>query len=208
MPSPLPDVDPPTAAPAVPVENGLIDSRWLRETAETTGIPLRVLRAYAASEAAIAVANPACGLSWNTLAGIGRTESIHGAVNGSRIDNNGVARPGIRGIPLDGDGVRRIDDTDGGDLDGDRRWDRAVGPMQFIPTTWERWGPDADGDGRADPQDIDDASLAAGLYLCDSGKTLNAGDGWLRAVLTYNNSAEYARTISRRATDYVDGSAD
>lgn len=203
QPSPLPDVDPPVAASAAPVEDGLVDARWLRETAATTKIPSRALRAYAVAEAAIDVSDPACGLSWNTLAGIGRTESVHGAVNGSRIGDDGVARPDIRGIALDGDGVRRIDDTDGGELDRDRRWDRAVGPMQFIPTTWSRWGADGDRDGRTNPQDIDDASLAAGRYLCESGTSLDSGDGWLRAVLTYNNSADYARTISRTATRYA-----
>ena len=125
-------------------------------------------------------------------------------MNGSRINDDGVARPRIRGVALDGDGVRAISDTDGGDLDGDRTWDRAVGPMQFIPTTWLRWGSDGDGDGRNDPQDVDDAAFAASRYLCDSGKRLGSRDGWLRAVVTYNQSAAYVRQVSRTATGYAD----
>lgn len=204
QPSPLPDVNLPVAASSAPVKDARVDARWLRETAAATRIPTRALRAYAIAEATIGSDDPDCGLSWNTLAGIGRTESVHGAVNGSRVGDDGVARPDIRGIPLDGDGVRRITDTDRGELDGDRRWDRAVGPMQFIPTTWARWGADGDRDGRNNPQDIDDASLAAAAYLCDAGKSLDSGDGWVRAVITYNNSAEYARTISRTATRYAE----
>ena len=57
----------------------------------------------------------------------------------------------IIGLPLDGShGVKRIEDTDDGRLDGDPVFDRAIGPLQFIPTTWEDWASDADGDGVAD----------------------------------------------------------
>ena len=38
-------------------------------------------------------------------------------------------------------------DTDGGELDKDTVYDRAVGPMQFIPSTWAVVKVDADGDG-------------------------------------------------------------
>lgn len=202
-PVPLPDVELPAAAPAAPVDGGRVDARWLKETAKATKIPARVLRGYAMAEATVRETNPACGLSWTTLAGIGRIESVHGAVNGSTVGADGQARPDIRGIALDGRGVRRIADTDDGTLDGDRTWDRAVGPMQFIPTTWALWGADGDRDGRANPQDVDDAALAAALYLCSGDEPLVSRSGWVRAVLEYNNSAEYAGTISRQATEYA-----
>lgn len=55
-------------------------------------------------------------------------------------------------------------DTDRGSLDRDPTYDRAVGPMQFIPGTWRRVGVDANGDGVKDPQDIGDAATAAAVY--------------------------------------------
>ena len=201
---PLPDVDPPVAAAPAPITDGDIDGPWLRASSKSTRIPARVLRAYVRAAIVANASEPACRLSWNTVAAIGRIESIHGAVNGSRIRPDGVARPSIRGIPLDGRGVKAIRDTDGGVLDGDRTWDRAVGPMQFIPTTWSRWGSDGDGDGRRNPQDVDDAALATGRYLCGSGKELGTRDGWLRAVVTYNQSAPYVRKVSRTATRYAE----
>ncbi len=204
---PLPDVDPPVAADAPPTTNGRVDAAWLTASSKATQIPRRVLRAYVDATAQVNESEPGCELAWNTLAAIGRIESIHGAVNGSRIGRDGVARPRIRGIALDGDGVRAIADTDGGDLDGDRRWDRAVGPMQFIPTTWARWGSDGDRDGRTNPQDVDDAALATARYLCGTGKRLGSRDGWLRAVVTYNQSTAYVRKTSRTATGYADSSA-
>jgi membrane-bound lytic murein transglycosylase B len=203
---PLPDVDPPVAADVPPTTNGRVDAAWLAASSKATQIPRRVLRAYVVATARVNEGDPRCELAWNTIAAIGRIESIHGAVNGSRIGRDGVARPRIRGIALDGDGVRAITDTDGGDLDGDRTWDRAVGPMQFIPTTWARWGSDGDGDGRINPQDVDDAAYATGRYLCGTGKRLGSRDGWLRAVVTYNQSTAYVRKTSRTATGYADSS--
>jgi membrane-bound lytic murein transglycosylase B len=203
---PLPDVDPPVAAQAPPLTNGQVDAAWMKATSQATQIPQRVLRAYVSAVGQVNAAEPRCELAWNTIAAIGKIESVHGRVYGSRIGDDGVARPRIRGIALDGDGVRAIPDTDGGDLDGDRRWDRAVGPMQFIPTTWSRWGSDGDGDGRRDPQDVDDAAFAAGRYLCGAGKALGSRDGWLRAVITYNQSTDYVRKTSRTATRYAESS--
>src|SRR3954447_25137267 len=45
----------------------------------------------------------------------------------------------------------------------------AVGWMQFMPATWARYGVDADGDGRADPNDPADAIFSAAAYLRASG---------------------------------------
>ena len=96
---------------------------------------------------------PGCGIGWTTLAGIGSVESRHGTYDGSSVDAFGQVAPIIRGIPLDGGpGVAEIPDTDGGAMDGDPVHDRAMGPMQFIPETWLKWGVDANGDGRVDPR--------------------------------------------------------
>ena len=57
---------------------------------------------------------------------------------GNSLSAEGLAQPGIYGAPLDGNGVAKISDTDNGPLDKDTVWDRAVGPMQFIPGTWTK----------------------------------------------------------------------
>ncbi|MEV5463672.1 lytic murein transglycosylase, partial [Streptomyces cellulosae] len=88
-----------------------------------------------------------------------------------------------------------IRDTDGGAHDGDTAYDRAVGPMQFIPSTWARWGADGNGDGRTDPNNVFDAALAAGRYLCAGGRDLSVPAELDRAILGYNHSTAYLRTV-------------
>jgi membrane-bound lytic murein transglycosylase B len=152
---------------------------------------------------AVSRTSPACNLRWTTLAGIGLIESNHGRASGSTLGNNGVSSPPIIGAPLDGQAGRQaVPDTDGGRLDGDRTWDRAIGPMQFIPSTWTRYAVDADRDGVADPQDIDDAALAAATYLCAGGRDLSTVDGWWAAIMSYNNVSVYATNVFGAANDY------
>src|SRR5699024_99565 len=151
----------------------LVDPQWVSETAERSGIPERPLAAYAGAAAHMAEADGACGIGWNTLAGIGQVESVHGAYDGAEVDEHGDVEPPITGVPLDGsEGVMEIPDTDDGELDGDDQWDRAVGPMQFIPQTWQRYAADGNQDGEADVHNIDDAALSAAIYLCDEGGDL------------------------------------
>jgi membrane-bound lytic murein transglycosylase B len=193
-----PVVEVPPAAPVPAADQ-------VRAVSRATGIPNRALTAYVAAAQRVGQDVPRCRIAWNTLAGIGSSESSHGAFGGATLGADGRATPLVIGVPLDGTGGNRaIDDTDGGDLDGDTRWDRAVGPMQFIPSTWVTWGADGDGDGRRDPHDIDDAALAAALYLCDAGDDLSASAGWTQAVLTYNASGAYARKVARTAAAYAE----
>jgi membrane-bound lytic murein transglycosylase B len=181
---------------------------WAARVAPVTGIPQRALEAYASAQATVAAVQPQCHLSWATLAGLANIESRHGTYQGRTLGADGRSTPPIIGIPLDGGpNVQAIPDTDRGVLDGDTTWDRAVGPFQFIPTTWARWGTDANGDGKADPQNIDDAALTAGRYLCADGKDLATGDGWSRAVLSYNNSAQYLHDVFDGADRYARQSA-
>jgi len=85
----------------------------------------------------------------------------------------------------------------------DRIWDHAVGPMQFISSTWRTWQVDGDGDGVSDPNDVDGAAVAAARYLCQSGD-LMIGDTWSRAILSYNNSADYVLDVYTAADSYAD----
>jgi membrane-bound lytic murein transglycosylase B len=198
-------VDPDTPVPQPPPLARDIDlAAWSARAAERSGVPARALRAYAAAELAQRSETPDCRLSWSTLAGIGRVESDHGRFGGASVDADGAARPAIIGPPLDGSpGVREIRDTDGGRLDGDTTFDRAVGPMQFLPGTWARYGADGNGDGVRDPHQLDDAAAAAARYLCADGRDTASGEGWWAGVLTYNSSVDYARLVWAAADRYT-----
>lgn len=163
-------------------------------------IPPVALQSYGYAEAVLARAKPGCHLSWTLLAGIGAVESNHGRYGGAVLQPDGTSSRPIIGVPLAGVGVERVSDTDQGLLDGDVRFDRAIGPMQFLPSTWKSWAVDADGNGRADPYDIDDAALAAGYYLCAGGADLASGSGWSSAVFSYNRVPAYVRQVY----DYAD----
>ncbi|THA35846.1 lytic transglycosylase [Streptomyces sp. A1277] len=161
-------------------------------TAES-GIPASVLAAYKKAQQTIAGTDAACRLPWQLLAAIGKVES--GQARGGKVDAQGTTLTPILGPALNGQGFALIKDTDNGAYDGDREHDRAVGPMQFIPSTWETWGQDGNGDGRKDPNNIYDAALAAGRYLCAGSRDLSTATDLDRAVLSYNHSDEYLRTV-------------
>lgn len=181
-------------------------SEWLDQTSESTGIPRRALEGYASAQLVLAAEQPSCQLSWPTLAGIGYIESHHGTYAGGEIDPDGNTTVDIIGIPLDGTNqTRSIPDTDGGRYDEDTEWDRAVGPMQFIPHTWEEWA-EPNSEGEADPHNIDDAALAAGRYLCSEGGDLTVAANWEAAMFEYNESDEYVADVLAYAHAYADAS--
>lgn len=175
-----------------------------RLTIRGTDLPLVVLDAYVRASRVIAFVDPECRLPWWALAGVGKVESNHARFGGARTTLEGQVEPPIYGIPLNGrPGVAAIGDSDGGFLDADRVWDRAVGPMQFIPGSWRRWSRDGNADGRADPQNIYDAALAAGDYLCAAAPTGLVDDPALvRAYLSYNASLPYAARVLDLARGY------
>ncbi|WP_328305339.1 lytic transglycosylase domain-containing protein [Actinomycetospora sp. NBC_00405] len=182
-------------------------SGWATDIASRVDVPARALQAYGQADLAVKQEQPDCNLSWVTVAGLARIESNHGRYRGASIAENGDVTPRVIGVPLDGTGGNRtIGDTDGGVLDGDTALDRAVGPLQFIPSTWAKWRSDGNGDGVADPNNIFDAALAAGRYLCAGGRDLATGPGWRAAVLSYNNSDEYGRRVYAAADSYASAS--
>ena len=160
---------------------------------DDSGIPATVLSAYKKAADKLGTSQPGCGLRWELLAAIGKVES--GQARGGAVDAEGTTTEPILGPTLDGRQFAEIKDTDGGRLDGDATYDKAVGPLQFIPSTWAGWAADGNGDGREDPNNIFDAALAAGGYLCANGRDLTTQDGLDEAILSYNNSSDYLRTV-------------
>jgi membrane-bound lytic murein transglycosylase B len=178
---------------------------WASSTSAATSVPSRALSAYAAAQTELARSQPGCGLTWPTLAGIGYVESDNGGFGGGLLGSGRPLTP-IVGVPLTGAGrVSYVADTDHGSLDGDSSVDRAVGPLQFLPSTWESWASDGDDNGTSDPQDIDDAALAAARYLCAGGDMRTAA-GWTAAVLSYNHSTDYVNAVYSASKAFADRS--
>jgi membrane-bound lytic murein transglycosylase B len=194
-----------SAASSSPLDR--VDHAWAARAAAATGISDRAFLAYASADLTIEAKQPACGLGWNTLAAIGTVESANGTYGGATLLANGYTSEPIIGVPLNGGKfgggtIAAIPDTGHGKLDGDVRWDHAVGPLQFLPSTWASWGADGNGDGVASPAQIDDAALAAARYLCASGAMTNAA-GWRAAVFSYNQSNAYVNEVAAIANRYA-----
>ncbi len=185
-----------------PVGVPQVDDSWVTLMARRTGIPAPAVRAYARVQLA---GDAGCPVGWTTLAGIGWVESQHGTLGGRRVTHDGHSSSEILGPALDGRGTfAAIPATPGSRAwHGDVRWEHAVGPLQFLPSTWETWRTDGDGDGRTDPHDLDDAAAAAARYLCASGADLTTGEGWSAAVLTYNHAGSYVRAVHEAAATYA-----
>ncbi len=200
-----PAAEPPALAAIAtgPGVAGLVDADWLAATAERTGIPARALAAYAGVALAKAAAMPSCGLAWNTLAAIGFAESRHGSHDGSSLGADGTVSPGIFGVALAGGDTEHVADSDGGTIDGDPDFDRAVGPMQLIPQTWRNWHVDAGGDGVEDPQNIDDAVMATANYLCRSSGDMTTESGWRLGISAYNGAESYLRAVAAAGVEYA-----
>lgn len=118
-----------------------------------------------------------------------------GQARGGQVDANGDTTSAILGPQLDGNGFALIKDTDNGAYDGNSTYDQAVGPMQFIPSTWAWAARDGNGDGEKNPNNIYDAALAAGHYLCRFGWDLSTQADLNSAILSYNHSQDYLNTV-------------
>jgi hypothetical protein len=170
------------------------------------GIPQVALNAYRVAAARMANVDSYCGIDWALLAGIGREESDHGRFGGAVLHADGVSTPTIIGPALDGIHWDYIPaPANGMALDGDAKFAHALGPMQFIPQTWDIYGTDSNGDGRADVFNINDAALGAARYLCAAGGNLRTRGGQIRAVLAYNHSDEYLAQVLALADAYRRG---
>ena len=77
----------------------------------------------------------------------------------------------------------------------------AIGWMQFMPSTWARWGVDANGDGVADPNNPTDAIFSAARYLAGCGGQFDIA----RAVYCYNHASSYVNEVLGLASLYSQG---
>ncbi|WP_051939781.1 lytic transglycosylase domain-containing protein [Phaeacidiphilus oryzae] len=148
-------------------------------------IPAIVMAAYLNAQQRLAASQPGCHLPWQLLAAIGEVES--GQAEGGNVSADGTARSPILGPVLNGNGFAAVHDGSG--------WARAEGPMQFIPSTWSTWGVDGNGDGKADPENVYDAALSAGDYLCAGSRDLSRQTDMNRAILGYNYSSAYLSSV-------------
>ena len=200
-------VVPPTTTVAVVPEAMVTPAALLELPTGPLGIPGVVLLAYRSAADGLATSLPGCHLPWTLLAGIGRIESGHAA--GGRVDAQGTTLGPILGPVLDGtnpgDGV--VPDTDHGRYDGNTTYDRAVGPMQFLPSTWEKYGADGNHDGVADPHNVYDAALGAGRYLCSGGLDVADPAQARTAVYRYNHSEAYVTNVLTWSAAYARGVA-
>jgi hypothetical protein len=109
------------------------------------------------------------GLDWAILAGIGKVECDHGQDPDPACTHEGAINSAGAG-----------------------------GPMQFIASTWARYGVDADGKGRADRWDPSDAIYGAADYLRASG----APGDYRQAIFAYNHATWYVEEVEHWAAVY------
>ncbi|MGV0577686.1 lytic murein transglycosylase [Mycolicibacterium elephantis] len=165
-------------------------------------IPAIALTAYRNADGVMARAMPDCGVSWNLLAGIGQVESRHAF--GGRTDDRGTAVDPIFGPTLDGS-LPGNEIILAGRFNGRTVYARAMGPMQFLPSTWTHFAADGNGDGEAEPQNLFDSTVAAARYLCSGGLNLRDRSQLITAVLRYNNSMAYTQNVLSWAEAYATG---
>ncbi|MFF0226953.1 hypothetical protein [Streptomyces sp. NPDC004629] len=166
-------------------------------------IPALAFEAYQRAADEQAVRTPGCHLPWTLLAAIGQVESNH-ARNGALTSEGFTASP-ILGPVLNGGPFAALRDSDQGKFDGDTTWDRAVGPMQFIPSTWKRWGTTTRPTLDADPNNIFDAATTAAAYLCADNRDLSDPQQLNRAILSYNPADVYLRDVLAWNSVYASG---
>jgi len=153
-------------------------------------IPAYLLPVY------VAAAQTCDGLPWQVLAAIGYHESRDGE---GRIDpSTGNVDPPILGPPLDGtNGNAQIPDPSFPD-----GWAHAMGPMQFIPSTWARWGrlaPNRPTGAIPSAENAWDSIYSAAAYLCGGRPAIGSLD---QAILSYDHSDAYVTWVLAKAAAY------
>ncbi|WP_372408124.1 lytic murein transglycosylase [Streptomyces luteireticuli] len=171
---------------------------------EVKGIPATALAAYKNAERYAKDRWPDCHVPWELIAAIGKVESEHGAMGGGLRPDGSTEKP-IIGPRLTGEKFALVRDTDGGRWDGDTQYDHAVGPMQFIPSTWAAYSADGRNAGQNDPNNIFDAAAGTARYLCAGGLDLSKQADLEKAVLRYNASRDYLNSVVAWMRAYQNG---
>ncbi|MBH0118217.1 hypothetical protein I0Q12_01160 [Rhodococcus sp. CX] len=144
-------------------------------------VPELVYYAYRAAEMQLQIDTPGCGLPWNLLAAVGRLESGH--AEGGRTDVLGtLSTPKV---------------SPNGEL----------GPMQLPAAVWEQYAVDGNADGRTDPQNVFDQSLAAGHWMCANEANLREPEGRARAIALFDPRPEYRVNVEAWSAAYEKGAA-
>ncbi|MCI3273355.1 C40 family peptidase [Streptomyces cylindrosporus] len=195
----------------VALKTGAQDDGGIAAGGSAADIPPRMLTAYKKAVQQVGTYVPTCrGMRWPILAGIAKVESNHAV--GRSIADNGDITPKIYGVLLNGSGqggnTTVVPDTDGGKWDGTSQGERAVGPFQFLPSTWESIGQDGNGDKVADPHNADDAALGAAIYLCGNGRDLTKRAQLKAAIWQYNHSEEYVADVLGWIDQYTAAATD
>ncbi len=154
----------------------------------------------------MATADPGCQISWTLLAAIGRVESNHGRFGGAaarlrRRLPSGDPRPAAR--------RRRCLRRDRGQRQRRPGPRQGLGPGRgpdAVPAqTWQSVARDGDGDGKMNPDDIDDSALGSAVYLCGAGGSLADPAGMARAAFRYNHSDYYVQLVLSFQAGYQTG---
>ena len=189
------DVEPPPARPASP-DTGAFLARLNTELLQRPG---RLALAFLATVVAPAVVVQAGSIDAQPAADV-RTEdgsdgSVPAPIPGDRATWLPLARqaaatcPGLSSAVLVA--IGSVESSLG--LQTGTSSAGAVGPMQFLPSTWEAYGADGDGDGVSDIMNPIDAVHGAARLLCANG---GADPHQLHSALwNYNHSDDYVRQV-------------
>lgn len=177
------------------------------QLAEIGGMSIEAATAYIEGAKRAQELVPGCAVDPLFLAGFGKVESGHGTANGASIQPDGMVLPKILGPPLDGSGVGGNVTPIRNRLPADKRslygvngaYDQAVGPMQFLGSTFGGLQPPPDFDG--DPSTIPtphsyyDATLGAAILLCNAGDGLQDEASMRKGAFSYNRSSSYVEKV-------------
>ena len=166
-------------------------------------VPGRALAAYQRAAVVMEEAAPDCHLTAPLLAAIGKVESDHGRLGAWKLGPRARMFPALIGTPVARPSrhLPPLPDTDGGTWDHDPDADHPLGPLQLLPSLWQRIAVDGDGDGLRSPYDLDDAALALGVALCNKHADLADWQDRRAALRTQNDRPRYVHEVEafRRA---------
>jgi hypothetical protein len=167
----------------------------------STGVPQNVAVSIEKGFSRLRSDHPECKIDGAMLAAVASNES-HGWWD--RVKDDGIMRPPLYGVSLDGSGkggnrtphINKLSQADKDRFGVTGRYIKAVGPTQFLPSTWINV--EKEHGAQLDPQSMIDSTLATGLYLCNRAGIQNdplaSDDSAAKAFRGYNNSGSYVKS--------------